>query len=81
LNISEVVPLQARQENNQCLTVPSLSPTRRPSCWACTRAPVEIFEALLDEGSELWVDHAEFAAFIAKLRRWRIQERQGNRSP
>jgi hypothetical protein len=34
------------------------------------RWPVEDFDALLGEGSDLWADEAEFARFLAELRRW-----------
>jgi hypothetical protein len=37
--------------------------------------PVEDFDALLGEGSDLWANDAEFAAFLAELRRWRKQDR------
>jgi hypothetical protein len=35
--------------------------------------PVADFDALLGEGSDLWADDTEFAAFLAELRRWRKQ--------
>jgi hypothetical protein len=34
---------------------------------------------LLGEGSDLWADDAEFAAFLAELRRWRKQDRDQSR--
>jgi hypothetical protein len=41
--------------------------------------PVADFDALLGEASDLWADDAEFAAFLAELRRWRKQDRDQSR--
>jgi hypothetical protein len=43
--------------------------------------PVEDFDTLLGEGSDLWADDAEFEAFLAELRRWRKQDRENSRQP
>ncbi len=41
--------------------------------------PVEDFEALLGEGSDLWADEHEFEAFLTELRQWRKRDRDQNR--
>ncbi len=53
---------------------------RRPPMVRGTNAgPVEDFETLLGEGTDLWADDAEFAAFLVELRRWRKLDWDENR--
>jgi hypothetical protein len=56
--------------------LPAGSPAGRPPVLAGQAAgPVHDFEELLGQGNDLWVDDAEFEAFLAELRRWRRQDR------
>lgn len=54
-------------------------PPKLPIVPGVNAGPVEDFEALLGEGTDLWVDDAEFEAFLLELRRWRRQDRDGSR--
>jgi hypothetical protein len=52
---------------------------RPPIVLGANAGPVADFEGLLGEGTDLWADDAEFAAFRVELRRWRKQDRDERR--
>jgi hypothetical protein len=41
--------------------------------------PTDDFESLLGPGDDLWADEEEFEEFLAALRRWRKEDREGTR--
>jgi hypothetical protein len=56
-------------------------PPKLPIVAGLSAGPVEDFEALLGEGTDLWADDDEFQAFLTEWRRWRKQDRDTSRQP